>query len=290
MNFVQFPAGIATYSGPCDYYAWDKPADEHYFLFDDFDLFMIVAGAMDMTWSNGFKARVRPGQFAIVPPYTPVRVRRVQRGTSYWFCHFSFRMLPGNMHLRVQEDYRWPGMQVSVPVIFSTREAPAVRKMYDKLGALKFGRGAAPWQFESALLRLVGELKRFGWMRYRNNGKSASTQQAATDPRVAAVIQRISADPARRWTTTELADGVGLSTDRLNVLTQRIARKTIKQLILGARFELAFRLLRDETPQRASIKEVSAKCGFSSQHFFCRQFKARFKMTPSEFRDSTLLT
>jgi len=287
---VQFPTGIATYSGPCDRYVWDKPSGEHCFLFDDFDIFLVVKGALDMAWSNGFKSRVRPGHFAIVPPYTPVRVRRVQRGTTYWFCHFSFRMLPGNMHLRLQEDYRWPGMQVSVPVTFSTREAPGVRKMYDKLGALKFGRGAAPWQFESALLQLVGELKRFGWTRYGSSGKSPAATPTATDPRVAAVIQRIGAEPARRWTTTELAAGVGLSTDRLNVLTRRIARKTIKQLILEARFELAFRLLRDEPPQRASIKEVSARCGFSSQHFFCRQFKTRFKMTPSEFRDSTLLT
>jgi AraC-like DNA-binding protein len=145
-------------------------------------------------------------------------------------------------------------------------------------------------QFEAALLRLIGELKLFGWQQRSHVASLEPVHKTPSDPRVAAVVQRIRSAPERRWTSEELAAEVDISRDRLNTLTRRVANKTIKQLIIEARFEHALQLLKDETASRASIKEVSAKCGFSSQHFFCRQFKRLFKMTPTQFRDSTLLT
>jgi AraC-like DNA-binding protein len=290
MNYVNLSRGIATCSGACDLYVWNRPTNKIRILCNDFDFFMVADGALKMTWANGFSARIGPRQFAIVPPYAPVSVERLRQETSYWFCHFNFRMLPRNMHTRLQEDFSGPTDDVSVPVTFSAKEAPQVYKEYQKLAALKLGGPRAPWRFEAALLRLIGELKLFGWQQRGDATPSEPIHQTASDPRVAAVVQRIRSAPERRWTSEELAAEVDISRDRLNTLTRRVANKTIKQLIIEARFELAFQLLKDENASRASIKEVSAKCGFSSQHFFCRQFKTLFKMTPTQFRDSTLLT
>jgi AraC-like DNA-binding protein len=290
MNYAELPQGIPTTSGACDLYKWDKPAGKMRMIFNDFDLFLIVDGAMKWIWPNGLEARLGPGQFALVPPYSPVQVERLRTPTSYWFCHFNFRMLPKLIHTRLMDDFTFPGERVLLPLTFTKRDAPQVYSAYMQMAELKFGSGQAPFRYESALVRLVGELKHFGWNKGRQESKSEAVNSMPVDPRVSAIIQRINSDPARRWTSEELAADVELSTDRLNVLTRRITTKSIKQLIIEARFELAFRLLREEATQRASIKEVSARCGFTSQHFFCRQFKRLFKMTPSEFRDSTLLT
>jgi AraC-like DNA-binding protein len=290
MNYVELPQGIPTTSGACDLYRWEKPVDKMRMLFTDFDLFLVLDGALKLTWSNGLEARIGPGQFAVVPPYAPVQVERLRRPTNYWFCHFNFRMPPKVIHTRLAEDFAAGGDRVLMPLTFTRQDAPGVYKAFMQLVRLKFGTGKPPWQFESALIRMVGELKLFSGSKSRSPKESNAVQAVPMDPRVAAIIQRINTDPARRWTSEELAADVGISSDRLNVLTRRVTLKSVKQLIIGARFELAFRLLREVAEQRGSIKEISARCGFTSQHFFCRQFKKLFKMTPSEFRDSTLLT
>lgn len=290
MNYVSLPRGIATCSGASDQYVWKKPINELRMLCDDFDIFMVLDGTLQMTWPNGFSASVGADQFALIPPFTPVNVKRSGNTATYWFCHFNFRLLPRNMHTRLQVDFSGPAEDVSIPVVFSSGDAPQVNIEYRRLAALKLGGDRAPWRHEAALLRLIGELKLFGFQRDNKNAPAATQSLAPGDPRVAAVVQRIRGAPERRWTSEELAAEVDISSDRLNTLTRRVTRKTIKQLVIEARFELAFRLLRDDAAPRASIKEVSAKCGFSSQHFFCRQFKTLFKMTPTQFRDSSLLT
>ena len=301
MNSIPLPAGIPTYSGACDYYAWDNSRREIPMLFPDFDLFMIEKGRMGVVWTDGSRTLARPGMFVLIPPLAPVRIEKQAAPLEYWFCHFNFRVLPGAIHNRLQPDYLGPAREVSVPSVFTPKQAPGVYAAYRHLAGLTFKEGKAPWRFESALLLLVGELKHFGWrIGTQAAAVRGSPQQGRPrhtpspggfqDRRLASVLGRIRARPEARWNVAELAASVGISADRLNTLAQRITRKSIKQHVIEARFQLAFELLRPSGDERASIKEVSARCGFSSQHFFCRLFKRRFNLTPSEFRDSTVMT
>ncbi len=259
-------------------------------LFPDFDLFFITAGSMAIVWPDGQRFVAKTGTFALIPPLVPVRISRGAATLKYWFCHFNFRVGPGSYSERMERDFSGPAPDVNVPFLFSAAQAPEVHRAHRALTRLRFDAPAPPWRYEAALLRLVGELNYFGW---KNATQAAAVAPAATvqDARLTAVLQKIHTEPERPWTVTELAASVGLSTDRLNMIARRLTNRSVKELQIRARFELAFTLLRQrphgETP---SIKEVSAQCGFSSQHFFCRQFKQYFQITPSEFRDGVVGT
>lgn len=150
MNYVSLPRGIPTCSGACDLYVWKRPVTKFRMLCNDFDIFMIVDGALRMTWANGFTARIGSREFAIVPPYAPVNIEKLRHETSYWFCHFNFRMLPRNLHTRLREDFVGPVEDVAVPVVFSATEAPQIYKEYRRLAGLKPGGSRAPWRFSPA--------------------------------------------------------------------------------------------------------------------------------------------
>jgi AraC-like DNA-binding protein len=258
-------------------------------LFSDFDLFMITQGRMGVVWPDGSRSIATRGTFVLIPPMVPVRVMPLSGRLGYWFCHFNFRLAPPRLHRRLASDYLGPAAEVSVPTTFTTEQAPQVRAAYQRLAALRFQQGDPPYRFESALLRLVGELKHFGWKHLKSGGHHPGPS-SFQDRRLATVLARIRSQPQARWKIAELAASVGLSPDRLNTLCRRFTFKSVKQHVIEARFQLAFDLLRQHSEERPSVKEVSARCGFASQHFFCRLFKRRFRLTPSQFRDSTIMT
>lgn len=287
-RYVRLTKGIPTCTGACDLYHWSTKIPFRRMLFPDYDLFFIRTGRMAFVWPDGRRSVLKPDEFGLIPPLVLVRVELLAGPLSYWFCHFGFRMTPEHYSIRMQQDYLGPVPEVHVPAVFSAKQAPGVREAYERIAALRFDAPAVPWQYESALLQLVGALKFFAW----TSGKGRPVPAGAPpvqDTRLSHVLQQIHADPQRGWTVTELARGVGLSTDRLNMLARRLTGRSVKQLVIRARFERAFSMLRlrpgEELP---SIKEVSQKCGFSSQHFFCRQFRKHFQMTPTEFRDQSI--
>jgi AraC-like DNA-binding protein len=287
MHLITFPQGIATYSGACDLYAWTRPQNENRLLFNDYDLFMIREGRMLFAWPDGSQFESGPQSFALIPPRVPIRVKRLTACPKYWYCHFTFRALPPRIHPRLAEDYLGPGSGVAVPFLFTRKQAPQLWQAYQDLVAPRLRQ--APWKFEAGLLRMVGELKLFGWAKQFNAGGSGAAGRHS-DPRLDKVIAKVHADPQRTWHVSELAESVGISADRLNSISRRITQKTMKNLIIDARFQLAFRLLHEPSGVRRSIKEVSARCGFSSQHYFCRQFKKYFNQTPSDFVNNSIST
>lgn len=285
---VRLPKGLPTCTGACDLYHWTAKTSFRRMLFPDYDLFYIRSGRMVFVWPDGQRTVIKPDEFGLIPPLVLVRVEVLAAPLSYWFCHFGFRMTPEHYSLRMQQDYLGPATDVHVPAVFSAKEAPGVQEAYDRIASLRFDAPAAPWQYESALLQLVGALKFFGWT-YGKDRAAPACAPHVQDARLSRVLQQLHANPQRGWTVTELARSVGLSTDRLNMLARRLTGRSVKQLVIRARFERAFAMLRQRPGEELpSIKEVSQKCGFSSQHFFCRQFKKHFQMTPTEFRDQSI--
>jgi AraC-like DNA-binding protein len=59
---------------------------------------------------------------------------------------------------------------------------------------------------------------------------------------------------------------------------------TVTQWIWQARLQRAHRFLADPLLRRESVGDVAARCGFASPAHFAGAFKARYGMTPSQFR------
>ncbi len=115
--------------------------------------------------------------------------------------------------------------------------------------------------------------------------------RAHPDPRVLAVKARIDADPSRQWSVATLAASIGISPTRLHILFHSATGRSTKTYIIQCRLEFALRLLAESANTRSrSIAAVAESCGFASQHFFSRQFRAHFGLSPRTYRDGVAVT
>ncbi|MBA3708736.1 MAG: helix-turn-helix transcriptional regulator, partial [Planctomycetes bacterium] len=96
----------------------------------------------------------------------------------------------------------------------------------------------------------------------------------------------IDGDPIRTWRVSTLAASVELSPGRLNALFRDATGMSLKHFIVTARLRHSLLLLKQDADGRMpTVKEVSDACGFSSQHFFSRQFSACFGLGPLAYRN-----
>ncbi|MFM2398424.1 MAG: Urease operon transcriptional activator [Pseudomonadota bacterium] len=142
-----------------------------------------------------------------------------------------------------------------------------------------------------------------GWMRLRGqwqgDGSVEATdtwhivwQPSAAAPRaekadgqdlaglIAAVRERLFADPGRAWTVQSLADELALSK---RTLQRQLAAsgQSFRDLVAQARLARSARLL---SSSRMSPSEIGYVCGFSDQAHFTREFKRSTAFTPALYR------
>lgn len=75
-----------------------------------------------------------------------------------------------------------------------------------------------------------------------------------------------------------------LSTRQFTRIFKASYKVSPKEYIITLRLEYACRLLQDKTMK---LGPIAMECGFSDISFFSRQFKARFGITPSEYREGS---
>jgi transcriptional regulator GlxA family with amidase domain len=84
---------------------------------------------------------------------------------------------------------------------------------------------------------------------------------------------------------TTIARHAAVSPTSLGRLFRTRLRTSPMRYLIELRLVHACDLLRD--PSR-NISEVAAACGYESSAFFCRSFKSRYGVTPSEYRSSNI--
>ncbi len=62
--------------------------------------------------------------------------------------------------------------------------------------------------------------------------------------------------------------------------------ETVAQYILRRRLEASAEALKDSSQQHRSITAIAFGLGFNSLSHFCRAFRARYELTPSDYRHS----
>lgn len=103
--------------------------------------------------------------------------------------------------------------------------------------------------------------------------------------RVSIVIDRVRADLARAWTVPEMAAVIGVSSGQLRRLFKQNFGATPRQRLCGLRLEAAARLLADPGMR---VKEIQVRVGIADASHFCRDFRDRFGVSPTEYRESLL--
>jgi AraC-like DNA-binding protein len=282
---VPLPCGIPTFSQRFGPFEWPRGMRPVLHLFHDWDLFWIRRGELTWTLGDGRALVGGAGSFVLLPPFVAATVAETARAASFWYCHFDFRPPQHGLPGRWGEDVLGPGPRALVPLTFTAREAPGVARAYALLagGAGDDGR---PWRIERAVLDLVAALAAFGVERAKRGDIVRLDAEQRMDRRIASMVARIDAEPAHPWRVAALARFAGLSSGRLHELFRRSFAMGLKQYIVRSRLQLALKLLRrDEGGQAETIRAISERCGFSSQHFFSRQFKTHFHVSPLAYRN-----
>jgi len=288
---VPFPEGLPVFDGRWGHYQARPGLLPVTNLNDDWDIFMITRGVAIWTLQNGERIEAGPGALAVLPPYTPTVVTERNPPVSFWFCHFDFRAPHARMRNPARANALGLEEQALLPLSFTAHEAPSVARAYRALNKLFDARLKRPWQQQRAMLELLAELALFAARRTRQRRPGRLLVQGGhRDERIARIQTLVSQDPTRAWRVTELAEAVGLSTGHLHELCRKLLGKSLKRFLVEQHLQQALRRLRERPAGRLpSVKEVAAACGFSSQHFFSRQFKQYYDLSPLEYRDGASL-
>jgi len=99
------------------------------------------------------------------------------------------------------------------------------------------------------------------------------------DYRIRKVLQLVEEDPSR--TVLELARMVNLSSSRVGHLFRLQVGTDLESYVRNARLERAAKLLQQT---ELSIKEISARVGYSHTSSFDRGFRSKFDVEPVDYR------
>lgn len=99
--------------------------------------------------------------------------------------------------------------------------------------------------------------------------------------RVSMLVRAIRADLPRAWTVTTMATVLGVSDTQLRRISARHLGATPRQVLCNIRLQAAAMLLRDPGMR---VKEIQARVGIADASHFCRDFRDRYGVSPTEYR------
>ena len=99
--------------------------------------------------------------------------------------------------------------------------------------------------------------------------------------RIGALMRAVQSDLQRDWDVTQMAAVIGVSDAQLRRLCASAVGASPRQLLCNLRLQSAAVLLRDPSMR---VKEIQARVGIADASHFCRDFRDRFGVSPTEYR------
>ncbi len=103
---------------------------------------------------------------------------------------------------------------------------------------------------------------------------------SATQKKIAPVLEAIRKKPEKAWTTIEMAALTGYHATYFAAIFKKVVGHSPKHYVVLERIRHAKMLLM----QGNKIETISRQLGYTSVHYFCRNFKQMTGFTPSEYR------
>jgi AraC-like DNA-binding protein len=120
-----------------------------------------------------------------------------------------------------------------------------------------------------------------------SRGDSIFKTEESMAERVKRVIELMEGDPSRSFTLGKMAESVNLSAPYFCYLFKTITGVPPAKYLKSLRMQQAGTLL---TTTFLSVKEIVRRVGLTDESHFVRDFKRVYGMTPSEYRNSALLS
>jgi len=280
---VELPKGIPVLSGHFGTVKNEPTKERRLSFFHDWDLLFVEKGDCSLHFGNQETLHIPEGHFLLLPPATPAWLQH-SRSTTLGFCHFSFNPIPDNVFPSVRNDCLERDKKVLIPWTFPKNKARKIWLAYRQVIGMKFD-SKHPWRMACAISRLVSELGSFAIKLDLPEKHPFPNPDNGIDRRVIDIYRRICRNPLNPWRVSELAASVGISAGHIDRLFQANLKTTLKSIIIEQRLQRALSLIeRSHLGKRQSMKEISVQCGFTSQHFFSRQFKKYYGVSPLKYR------
>ena len=120
-----------------------------------------------------------------------------------------------------------------------------------------------------------------------HEAEASSKTEGSMAERVKRVIELMEVDPSRSFTLGKMAESVNLSAPYFCYLFKTITGVPPAKYLKSLRMQQAATLL---TTTFLSVKEIVRHVGLTDESHFVRDFKRLYGMTPSEYRNSALLS
>ena len=139
---------------------------------------------------------------------------------------------------------------------------------------------------ELSTLALLQDL----WLIFYENVKLSDkekmqTVDEAAQKRVQLMMQYIHENYNHEMSLDEIASHIGISRSTALNLFQRFLHTTPVSYLIGYRLQAASWLLKNTNKK---VKTIAYESGFRNVDYFCRLFKKRYHLTPSEYRCACL--
>jgi AraC-like DNA-binding protein len=164
----------------------------------------------------------------------------------------------------------------------------------DETGDLMLPHHCVLPELEPIFLKIVAEYRSEGYgyqasmralltqllvqmLRHQRAGRSVSADLA---PKIGPALEAIRKEPDVYWTTEQLARLCGYHPTYFAALFREVMGEKPKHFIVLERIKRAKQLLMEDI----TIEQTAHKLGYTSIHYFCRNFKEATGLTPTEFK------
>ncbi|WP_407398033.1 helix-turn-helix domain-containing protein [Treponema sp.] len=111
----------------------------------------------------------------------------------------------------------------------------------------------------------------------------ASVKEQRENPLVKKIIEYIDQNMSRNYSLEDVAASVGVSSFYMSKLFKEEMGETFINYVTDRRLDRTKKLLLETD---LSIKEIAGQTGYSDQNYFSRQFKNKFGISPTDFRNT----
>lgn len=218
---------------------------------------------------NGVMQNVRENSFVVLSPQTPCRYTALDdRYTDDW------------LYLSAEEDNAGFFSRLEIPInkpvyLGNVQELSQIMHIltYEHYSAENYHEEIEGRYLEIMFMKIARIIK---------NGKyQASRPFLEKNASLTHIRTRIFTQPETVESVERLAEETGMSLSGFQHSYKKLFGVSVKNDIVSGRLERSKRLL---TATSLTLDKIAEQCGYASALTFIRQFKARFRKTPTEYR------
>lgn len=240
-----------------------------------FEICYIAAGSFELYKLNG-NITLYAGDLCIFSPGDHHGIRSTSNGSEYWSVFFMPELLKMPEGHFFQEEFAGPLMDGSLQLPGLLHSDQISTEIFEDMQKL-ITSGEKGIQF-SAMIDLCIQLLPMSTRLDRED----LSQLATTHPAIREITLYMEANYAAKLSLQDLAHRVHLHPNYLCALWKKHTGQTIYEYQTRLRLFKAQGMLR----QQQTVSQVSEALGFPSVDFFRQKFKARYGISPSQYRKS----